>query len=64
MYSFVDWMFFDFLPFDQACMSEFDWFQSDIALGIICLGRMAITLEMSNNRLLEGLTYRQQQSKR
>ena len=52
-----------FVPFDQAWMSEFDWFQSDIALGIICLRRRAITLEKSNKILLEVLTYRQQQSR-
>ena len=53
-----------FSPFDQAWRDELRWFQSDMALGISCLGMIAITLERSNKILLEELTDRQQQPRK
>ena len=55
---------FDCLPFDQAWMSELDRFKSNIALGIRCLGRIAILSNRRHERLQVELTYRKQQSRR
>ena len=64
MYSCLIGLVFDCLPFDQAWMSELDRLKSDMALGIICLGRIAIFSNRRHEGLQEELTYREQQSRR